>query len=354
MKRATFEPDYRCLVDAALRKRPRRLPLYEHNVYANVLEALDPDSPGPMAPLLAGDEGDRERFFSWYARRLSAHGYDVVPFEGCVTELVQAGEALCGRAGPLFRDRKDIEEYDWEGFPDRYFERFGPSFLALARSLPAGMKAVAGVGNGLFETVQDFVPLTELAYLEADDPAACDLLWSRVADLLVSIWERFARDYAQAYCLFRSGDDLGFKTSLLIRPDTVRRYVIPAYRRIVRVAHEAGRPFLLHSCGMIFEVMDDLVAGTGIDAKHSNEDAIAPFGRWLEAYGGRIAIFGGVDMDALCRDSPAELAARTVEILAAAAPWPGFAFGSGNQIAEYVPPENFAAMTEAARRFRGE
>ncbi len=28
--------------------------------------------------------------------------------------------------------------------------------------------------------------------------------------------------------------------------------------------------FLLHSCGCIFEVMEDILA-TGIDAKHSNE-----------------------------------------------------------------------------------
>ncbi|MDR1030283.1 MAG: hypothetical protein LBL76_05370 [Treponema sp.] len=46
-----------------------------------------------------------------------------------------------------------------------------------------------------------------------------------------------------------------------------------------------GKPFLLHSCGCIFKVMDDLIAAR-IDAKHSNEDAIAPYGRRIGNFGG--------------------------------------------------------------------
>ena len=40
-------------------------------------------------------------------------------------------------------------------------------------------------------------------------------------------------------------------------------------------------------CGYgIFEIMDDLIA-LGIDAKHSNEDEIAPFEVWIEKYNDR-------------------------------------------------------------------
>ena len=38
--------------------------------------------------------------------------------------------------------------------------------------------------------------------------------------------------------------------------------------------------------------MDDVIA-LGIDAKHSNEDVIAPFERWIELYGDRIGLLGG-------------------------------------------------------------
>ena len=358
-----FQPDYRNLVDAARRKRPTRLPLYEHNVYPNVLEAATGIS---FAHLRAGDATDQREYFRRYAQSLASLGYDVVPFEGCVTELVQGGEALCGRAPALFSSVEEIERWPWDDFQRRYFERFGASFEALAESLPPGMKAVAGVGNGVFETIQDFVPLTELAYLEADDPDAYALLWQKVADLLVATWRAFlglADDsprtasgaaYGDAFCLLRMGDDLGFKSSLLLRPETIRQHIIPAYARVTALARAVDKPFLLHSCGCIFDVMEDLLTDARIDAKHSNEDQIAPFADWLERYGDRIALFGGIDMDFLCRESPQAIGERVREVIRAAAPYPGFALGSGNQIAEYVPPEGFLAMVNAVRECRGD
>lgn len=351
MKRSSFQCDYRNLVDAARRIRPKRMPLYEHNIYPNVLEAALGRSLGDPA---ASNPADKRAYFAAYCAALAELGYDTVSFEGCVTELIQGGEALCGRAGPLFSSREEVEKFDWAGLVEAYFDRFAPDFDALALALPPGMMAVAGVGNGVFECVQDFVPLTDLAYLEADDPEAFDLLWRRVADLLAAIWERFIPRWGAGYCLFRTGDDLGFKSSLLLKPDTVRRYVVPAYARVASQAHRVGKPFLLHSCGRIFDVMEDLIGGAGIDAKHSNEDGIAPFPEWLERYGDRIALFGGVDMDLLCRETPAAIARRVEEVVAAAAPYPGFALGSGNQIADYVPAETFLAMVETARRIRGE
>ena len=47
--------------------------------------------------------------------------------------------------------------------------------------------------------------------------------------------------------------------------------------------------------------MDDLIEKAGIDAKHSNEDQIAHFSKWVELYGERIGNFGGIDTDVLCR-----------------------------------------------------
>lgn len=53
--------------------------------------------------------------------------------------------------------------------------------------------------------------------------------------------------------------------------------------------------------------MDDLIQTVGIDAKHSNEDKIAPFSTWIEKYGDRIGNFGGVDVDILCQKNRQEI-----------------------------------------------
>ena len=150
----------------------------------------------------------------------------------------------------------------------------------------------------------------------------------------------------------RIGDDLGFKASLLTIPQTVREHVLPQYKRLIDLIHSYGKPFLWHSCGNIFEVMDDFIA-LGIDAKHSNEDAIAPFDEWIDKYGDRIGLLGGFDMVFLGTRSPGEVYDAVVEAgTRFRAKANGYALGSGNSIPEYVPVDNYLAMVRGAQEIR--
>ncbi|MCK5735552.1 MAG: hypothetical protein KAH21_03695, partial [Spirochaetaceae bacterium] len=248
MSKKEYQSNYTRMVAACRNTGGPPFPLYEHDVSTEVVEAI---LGRELKPLAVGDLDDRIEFFRIYAGFLASLGYDTVPFEGCITELVQGGEALCGRAGALVKSRADIEAYDWEGTVERYFERFSPSFKALAVSLPLGMKAHGGVGNGVFETVQDFVPLTEIAYMQVDDPEAWALLVEKVGDLMDSIWKRFLPEFGDSFAFFRFGDDLGFQTSVLIQPGEIIGKIIPQYKRVINRIHKTGKPFLLHSCGAI-------------------------------------------------------------------------------------------------------
>jgi len=69
----------------------------------------------------------------------------------------------------------------------------------------------------------------------------------------------------------------------------------------VNAAHKHGKPFILHSCGNLKLVMNDLIDYVGIDAKHSYEDSSYPVTEYKRTYGERIAILGGIDMDKLSR-----------------------------------------------------
>jgi uroporphyrinogen decarboxylase len=343
-----YTPDYTRVVEAARNRLTPWLPLYEHNVCYGFFDTVTATK---SSQLLEGGDADKREFFSRYTRFLVEHGYDVVPFEGCVVELIQNGEGLMGRGKPLVLSVKDIEAYPWNEVPNRYFERFSPYFEALRAVLPIGMKAVGGVGNGIFETAQDFVPFTELSYLMVDDQEAFSLLFSKIGALFVEIWRRFLTRYADMYAVCRFGDDLGFKSATLMQPTILKEHVIPQYAKIIKSVHESGKPFLLHSCGKIFAVMEEIIA-TGIDAKHSNEDAIAPFSTWVEMYGNRIGNFGGIDMNVLCIEDEKTIKSYVKDVLRFCEGKPGIAIGSGNQIADYVPPEGFEAMISAVSDWR--
>ena len=148
------------------------------------------------------------------------------------------------------------------------------------------------------------------------------------------------------------GDDLGFKTSTMLDPETIRTHILPQYRRIIDLVHASGKKFLLHSCGCIFNIMDDIV-DLGIDAKHSNEDQIAPFERWIELYGDRIGLFGGIDVNTLCLSSGddvyREVLEKGTEYRRKAR---GYGLGSGNSIPGYVPVEGYKAMIDAVKEIR--
>ena len=92
----------------------------------------------------------------------------------------------------------------------------------------------------------------------------------------------------------------------------------------------------------------------GIDAKHSNEDQIAPFPFWAERYGDRIGNFGGIDTDAVCRLSEPVMREYISDVISKSSGHGGFAFGSGNSIPDYVPVEGYLNMVRIVREIRGE
>lgn len=345
-----FQPNYQRIIDAAYNRGAGSLPLYEHGMDVSVVEKI---IGSPVAGLLGGNFSDKVEGLRRICRCALQLGYDCIPFERWVTSLVQGGEALKGRAPAIIQTMEDIEKYPWNRKLAEFIDLFDEDFAALREALPSGMKAVGGIGCGLFETTQDFVPFQELAFLQADEPEAYELLWKKIGDLMVQLWGWMLENHGDSFAVCRFGDDLGFRSSTLLQPNEIRRHIIPQYRRVIELVHSYNKPFLLHSCGRIYEVMDDLI-DAGIDAKHSNEDAIDRFDVWVERYGDRIGNFGGIEMNIMTLNTPAEVKGYVFDLLERIGDRPGIAIGTGNQISSYTEPANWVAMCEAVREWRGD
>jgi uroporphyrinogen decarboxylase len=144
---------------------------------------------------------------------------------------------------------------------------------------------------------------------------------------------------------------MGFKTGPMIGPDDLRQFVLPGHKLMARMSHEAGRPYLLHSCGDLSTIMGDLIEEVGIDARHSFEDTIEPVTEAHAKYGDRIAMLGGIDVDFLCRADEEAVRRRVRETLEECMPGGGYCLGSGNSVANYVPVDNYLAMLDEGRRW---
>ena len=146
-------------------------------------------------------------------------------------------------------------------------------------------------------------------------------------------------------------DDMGYRGGPLISPDDMRAFVLPGHKIMAEMSHGAGRPYLLHSCGNLELIMDDLIDDVGIDAKHSFEDTIEDVRIVKKGYGRRIALLGGIDVDFMCRAGEADVRARVLDTLETCMPGGGYVLGTGNSVANYIPVENYLAMLDEGRKF---
>jgi len=348
-----FEPDYNNLVLAAKNQQPKRTPVYEHIVSNRVMTETS------GVQIAHGDTGDSKadavEYFKSYNKAFKALGYDTVSFEICAAGFMPGSGSLGRHKDGEIKDRGDFDRYEWGKIPGIYMDGSKFNLECMREAIPAGMKLVGGVGNGVFECVQDITGFMDLCYIRNDDPELFGLLFKAVGDMLYKIWDMFLDLYDDMFCVYRFGDDLGYKITTMLAPDDVKTHVIPQYAKIIDlIKRKTGKPFLLHSCGNLSEVMDDIIDVAKIDAKHSNEDVIAPFSELVKLYGGRIALFGGIDTDALCDISGIDIESYVKEAIAPIINKPGIAIGSGNSITDYISPQRYAKMNEIIRSMRGE
>jgi len=146
-------------------------------------------------------------------------------------------------------------------------------------------------------------------------------------------------------------DDMGFKTGTLIGPDDLREFVMPSHKISAEITHNHGKPYLLHSCGNLSDIMDDLINDVHIDAKHSFEDTIEHVTDAKSRYGNKIALLGGIDVDFLCNANEKDIRERVRKTLEICMPGGGYCLGTGNSVANYIPLDNYLIMLDEGRRF---
>jgi uroporphyrinogen decarboxylase len=311
--------------------------------------------------LVAGvrrDDPDYER------RRLIAVnrfcGFDYVPARLIGMDLamfratVEDTAALKRAGGRAFQDEhrgpimtwEDFEKFPW---PDPGAPGADADLEWFSRHLPDDM-CIVGRGTAHFcECLAWLMGYETLCYALYDNRDLVRAIAGRLTELYRGVLARMLT-FDRVKVVFAS-DDMGFKTGLLFSPADMREFVLAGHREQAAMAHAAGRPYLLHSCGKLADIMDDLVDDVKIDAKHSFEDTIEDVREAKKTYGRRIALLGGIDVDFLCRSDEAAIRQRVRETLDACMPGGGYCLGTGNSVANYIPLDNYLAMLDEGRLY---
>ena len=332
------QPDFEQFLKVLLRSgKPDHLPFYEH--YASP-EFVAERTGTNIDKMGYSDPG----YWDIYVDFWLGMGYDCIPMEIPLKCPLGEGHGAASEGSEslaMIRNWKDYENYPW---PDESNPIEFEHFDTVAKLIPEGVKIVGGVCMGPYEWTSQLMGVMGMSYALIDEPGLVDAVFEKIGSLIHSTDKQLGT--MDAIGALRQGDDLGFKTSTFLKPELLRQYVFPTYKKIVEEAHKNGKPFILHSCGNLAAVYDDIIDDCKVDAKHSFEDAIMPVGEFKKQYGKRITPLGGLDVDVICRATLDDLRAYTRKQIEACF-YDGFwALGTGNSLTDYMPVENYIAVLE--------
>ena len=182
------------------------------------------------------------------------------------------------------------------------------------------------------------------------EPHFAEALIQGVADYQVALYDHVLAEVGPYLDVVMVAEDLGSQDGPLISPETYRRMVKPAQKRIWQfIKSRTDAKLFLHSCGSVRRFIPDLieigvdilnpvqVAARGMDPHELKRE----FGKDLTFWGGgcdtqRVLTFGTPD------DVEREVRRRIREL----APGGGFVFNQIHNIQPGVPPENVMRMFE--------
>ncbi len=149
-------------------------------------------------------------------------------------------------------------------------------------------------------------------------------------------------------------DDYGYKQGLFMSPNNYRTYVLPWIHQICKTAHKADLKVILHSCGDIFEIFEDLV-NTGIDVINPIEPTTANpeynIFKLHKKYGDKITFCGNLSPQMLATGDTSQVETYAKRLIKELAPNGGFIFSSGHSINPAVKLENFLVMRSTLAKF---
>lgn len=291
-------------------------------------------------------ESSQERIWADEAAlygRLGMELFRVFPPGGDISTIIQNGKRwIDEHKGPI-SNWNDFEKFPW---PDPLSVDYA-QIEWYERNLPDNMGIF--VKTTIWEVVQQLFGYETFCYLLFEDTSLVEAVIEKVGQFYTDLVNTLC-NFTRIFAVYGS-DDFGFKTSLLIRPEVIRKYFFPWHKQWSQAAHANGKFYFLHSCGQLKSIMEDIIEDIRIDAKHSFEEVITPVDEAKKLWGDRLALLGGLDVDYVARESKDAVSRYARRILNRCVPGGGYCLGLGNWVTSYIPIDNYLAILNEGKKW---
>jgi uroporphyrinogen decarboxylase len=179
-----------------------------------------------------------------------------------------------------------LKGYD---FPDPLDSRFFADIPGKIERYP-DMFRVFQLGFSLFERAWTLRGMEKLMMDFYDHPGFVRELFNTIADYnLAQVEEAMRYDIDAVYF----GDDWGQQHGLLMGPSPWREFIKPVLKRMYGAVRRAGKYVMIHSCGDVDELFDDLIE-IGLNCFNPFQPEVMDVAALIRKYRGRLAFHGGI------------------------------------------------------------
>ena len=148
------------------------------------------------------------------------------------------------------------------------------------------------------------------------------------------------------------GDDWGQQRGLQMGPRIWHEFIKPALEPMYRTVREAGRYVMIHSCGDVDELFDDLV-DMGLNCFNPFQPEVMDVDALIQRYRGRLTFFGGLSTQrTLPYGTPDDVRLATEHLLQAGSDG-GYILAPAHAVPKDAPLENMLAFIETAHQQAG-
>jgi len=234
------------------------------------------------------------------------------------------------------RLQPDFKRLDWASILSNT-ARWRAEGLYIAFGQPCG-----------YDCLQAYCRSEDLLMFMATDPGFVKEMVDTLADLILATMQMLA-DEGVDYDALWLYNDMGYRNGPLFSPQMYREIIMPADTRLYARAHELGRQTILHSCGNVTAFITDMLEA-GLDCLQPLEvKAGMDVPSLKQAFGDRLALYGGIDVRAMFDPDPDRIEAEIADKFAAAKPGGGYVYHSDHSVPTQVSLEQYQRVMHLVR-----